>query len=268
MNGEIDECLRYLLVRLGIKNIYLAGGAQAIAAMAYGTESLKKVNIISGPGNAYVNWAKKMVFGQVMIDGLYGHSEIVVISDGTSNEEHIAADMLSQAEHAGAELSALITTDRSHADKVIFSIEEQIKKLARKKEIRSSLSLRGLVAIVPDLSSAVDLANEIAPEHLELLVKDEFVDVYEKKIENAGTIFIGSYASEPIGDYICGTNHVLPTGGAARFGSPLSVQTFLKSSNIIRYNKKAFEHYAPHAMELARKENLDAHYQALKIRMK
>lgn len=264
-DGTLNIHLAYVLSVLGIKKVYGMGGAQAIAALAYGTKTVEKVDIISGPGNIFVNEAKKIVFGDVMIDGLYGHSEIVIISDGSHNPKHIAADMLSQSEHAGGELALLISTKKDHLEEVLKELKSQTRQLKRKKEIEKSLSSRGCAALVKNLADGCELANAIAPEHLEILTKKP--EHWLKKIRHAGAIFVGTHASEPIGDYICGTNHVLPTNGSARFSSPLGVYSFQKRSNVILYNQKAFKRYAPHAMTMAEFEKLDAHKAALEKRL-
>lgn len=260
----LDDHLVFAIKKLGIEKVFLSGGAQAIAALAYGTQTISPVDIIVGPGNQYVNLAKKLVFGEVMIDGLYGHSEIVIISDGSSSPRWVAADLLSQAEHAGGELVVLITNNRKHAEEVNREVEKLMSQLARKDLIESSLDKRGLIVVVEDLKVTPEIVNHIAPEHLELLVED-----YEKllpQIKHVGAIFIGEFASEPIGDYICGTNHILPTNRSARFSSPLGVYTFLKRTNLIEYNQEAFDAYAPAAMVLAEIENLTAHQKALEVR--
>lgn len=259
----IDPHLLYACDILGLNKIYKCGGAQAVAAMAYGTSPIEKVDIIIGPGNPYVTCAKKMVYGDVMIDGLYGPSEIIVISDGTENPKYIACDLLSQAEHAGYEMAMLITDNEKHREEVLQCIEEEKKKLSREKIIDKSLASRGLAVLVDNLEDAFQLTNEIAPEHLEILTKNSDD---KNKIHHAGTIFSGGYSSEPIGDYICGTNHVLPTGGNARFQSPLGVYTFLKRTNIIEYNQQAFDAYQEHAQQLAITEGLTAHQRALSVR--
>lgn len=258
----IDPHLLYVCDVLELKKVFKCGGAQAIAFMAYGVE---KVDIIVGPGNPYVTCAKKIVYGDVMIDGFYGPSEIIVISDATENPQYIACDLLSQAEHAGYEMVMLITNNEKHLTEVLHYIKQEKEKLSRKEIIEKSLESRGLAILVEDLNDAFQLTNEIAPEHLEILTCDKND---KNKIRHAGTIFSGSYSSEPIGDYICGTNHVLPTGGNARFQSPLGVYTFLKRTNIIEYNKEAFDQYQEYAQELALTEGLTAHQRALSVRQK
>ncbi len=263
--GDINPYLGYTLKRLGINEIYLSGGAQAIAAMAYGTETIPEVDLIVGPGNRYVNTAKKWVFGKVMIDALSGHSEIVIWAENGARPDWVAADLLSQAEHAGGELVVLVTQDEDYAKKVITEVEKQAEVRERKNLIHSSISKRGAVVLVNSPDQAVEVINYIAPEHIEVLHPQG--KKYVKKIKHAGAIFIGEYASEPIGDYICGTNHVLPTNRSARFSSPLGVYTFLKRSNLIEYNDVAFKAYSHSAAILSELEQLTAHKYALEIRL-
>ena len=262
-NKSLNPNLLYVFKKLGINEVYKVGGAQAISAAAYGTEVIKKCDIIVGPGNDYVTAAKKMVFGDVMIDGVFGPSEIVVIADALSNPSHIASDLISQAEHAGDELSVLLTMDDSFANKVEIEIERSLNGLERKEIIKKSLQQRGAIMLVNDIEEAIEIANQIAPEHLELSFSNP--EPYIGKCK-AGAIFVGQWTPEPIGDYIAGTNHVLPTNGTARFASPLGVYNFLKRKNIIQYNQKAFDAYVDDAMTLARAEKLTAHLNSLKIR--
>lgn len=272
VDGKLNPYLEYALYTLGISEVYFSGGAQAIAALAYGTETVPEVDLIVGPGNKYVNAAKKNVFGKVMIDSLSGHSEIVIWAENSEQEEYqghdpvswIAADLLSQAEHAGEELVTLITSNKAFSEKVIKEVEKQTKTKSRRELIESSLSKRGLVVLVSNNEDAIKVINFIAPEHIEVLVPE--AEKWVKSIKHAGAIFVGGYASEPIGDYICGTNHVLPTNRSARFSSPLGVYTFLKRTNIIEYNQSAFDAYAKSAEVLAEVEGLTAHRDALLIR--
>ena len=263
-NFSLDPHLLYVLKQLNIKEIYKCGGVQAVGALAYGTECIKKVDLIVGPGNAYVTRAKKKVFGDVMIDGVFGPSEIVVISDGSVKASWIAADMISQCEHAGDELAVLITTNETHAKEVQKCLISQVKKLERKKEIIASLSLRSCLICTKNIEDALTITNQIAPEHLEIMTKNP--KKHSESIINAGAIFLGPYSSEPIGDYICGTNHILPTNGSARFASSLGTYTFLKRINIIEQTKKSFQTLSPKAMILATAEKLSAHKAALDIR--
>ena len=261
---SLNPNLLYAFKQLGIKEIYKVGGAQAIAAAAYGTDTIKQCDIIVGPGNAYVTMAKKLVYGDVMIDGVFGPSEIVIISDGSGNPSFVASDLISQAEHAGDELSVLLTTDSDFANSVEAQVENMLKTLARRDIIAQSLVGGGAIMLVDSLDQAVAISNQIAPEHLELSIKNPHA--YIDQVTQAGAVFVGHLAPEPIGDYIAGTNHVLPTQGAARFASPLGVYHFLKRKNIIEYNPEAFAAYAPKAMTLAKAEKLTAHLQSLKIR--
>lgn len=256
--------LLYTFKRLGINEVYKVGGAQAVAAAAYGTQSIDKCDIIVGPGNAYVTTAKKIVYGDIMIDGIFGPSEIVLINDGSGNPVHLASDLISQAEHAGDELSVLLTTDSDFADEVETQVKKILVTLERKDIIEKSLAKRSAVVILKNINEAIDIANKIAPEHLELSLINPHP--YVEKINRAGAIFVGDFSPEPIGDYIAGTNHVLPTNGSARFSSPLGVYNFLKRKNVIEYNREAFEAYAPHAITLARAEKLTAHANALEVR--
>lgn len=262
---SISPFLLYALAELGVEEIYKCGGAQAVGALAFGTKTIPAVDIITGPGNAYVTEAKRQVFGRVKIDGIFGHSEIAVISDGSSDPAFIAADLLSQAEHAGNELVLLITTSESEAKRVNEEIAKQLKSLKRSPQILSSLKNRGAALFVPDLETAFEVSNLVAPEHLEIHIED--AEKYTSLVKNAGAVFLGEWASEPIGDYIAGTNHTLPTGGSARFASPLGVETFLKRMNFIRTTKEAFSSQAYPAMRIAEVEGLDAHRNALAVRL-
>jgi len=260
----IHPALLYAFKELGLREVYRIGGTQAIAAMAYGTETIPAVDIICGPGNAWVTEAKRQVYGQVKIDGIFGHSEIVVIADDGANPRWVASDLMSQAEHNGGEMSLLLTTSASFAAKVDAALEGLVAKAARQDEIRASFRLRGAIVVVADLDAAVAIANRVAPEHLELHTRED--ERLLPRITAAGAVFMGPWATEPIGDYICGTNHVLPTGGSARFSSPLGVDTFLRRMNVIRYTEKAFRADAPHAITLAEAEGFDAHKGALERR--
>ncbi|MBL8994589.1 MAG: histidinol dehydrogenase [Spirochaetia bacterium] len=262
---SLSPFLLFALAELGVGEIYKCGGAQAIGALAFGTKTIPAVDIITGPGNAFVTEAKRQVFGRVKIDGIFGHSEIAVISDGSGDPAFIAADLLSQAEHAGNELVLLITTSEVQAKKVDTEIQKQLKTLKRSPQILSSLKNRGAVLCVPNLESAFRVSNLVSPEHLELHIEN--AESYAGLVKNAGAVFLGEWASEPIGDYIAGTNHTLPTGGSARFASPLGVETFLKRMNFIRTTKSAFDAQAYPAMRLAEVEGLDAHRNALAVRL-
>lgn len=248
----------------GVKEIYKAGGAQAIAAMAFGTESIPKVEKITGPGNIFVALAKKAVFGYVSIDSIAGPSEILVIADETANPRYVAADLLSQAEHDEMASAILITTSRELGEKVQKEVEGFTAKLERKEIIEKSLEQYGHIFVAKNMQDAVDAANEIASEHLEILTANPF-DVMTR-IKNAGAIFLGEYSSEPLGDYYAGPNHVLPTNGTAKFFSPLNVDDFTKKTSIISYSKEALT-LAHKDIELfAEKEGLTAHANSIKVR--
>ena len=223
----------------GVDEIYKVGGAQAIAAMAFGTQSIPKVDKITGPGNIFVALAKKACFGYVSIDSIAGPSEILVIADETANPRYVAADLLSQAEHDELASAILITTSKTLADQVSVEVDRFVANLSRREIIEKSLNNYGYILLVDSLDEAADTANEIASEHLEILTKDPFAMM--TKIRNAGAIFLGEYSSEPLGDYFAGPNHVLPTNGTARFFSPLNVDDFLKKTSIISYSRPALE---------------------------
>ena len=248
----------------GVDVIYKAGGAQAIAAMAYGTESVPKVDKICGPGNIYVALAKKAVFGYVSIDSVAGPSEILVIADETANPRYVAADLLSQAEHDEMASAILITTSNELAQKVSDEIDGFLKELSRSEIISKSLDNYGYILLVDIIDDAVDAANEIASEHLEIVTKDPFNTM--TKIKNAGAIFLGEYSSEPLGDYFAGPNHVLPTNGTAKFFSALSVDDFIKKSSIISYSRNALEEIHNDIETFATAEHLTAHANSIKVR--
>lgn len=248
----------------GVDIIYKAGGAQAIAAMAYGTESIPKVDKICGPGNIYVALAKKAVFGYVSIDSVAGPSEILVIADETANPRYVAADLLSQAEHDEMASAILITTSNELAQKVSDEIDSFLKELSRSEIISKSLDNYGYILLVDNIDDAVDAANEIASEHLEIVTKDPFNTM--TKIKNAGAIFLGEYSSEPLGDYFAGPNHVLPTNGTAKFFSALSVDDFIKKSSIISYSRDALEEIHNDIETFATAEHLTAHANSIKVR--
>ena len=248
----------------GVDVIYKAGGAQAIAAMAYGTESIPKVDKICGPGNIYVALAKKAVFGYVSIDSVAGPSEILVIADETANPRYVAADLLSQAEHDEMASAILITTSNELAQKVSDEIDGFLKELSRSEIISKSLDNYGYILLVDNIDDAVDAANEIASEHLEIVTKNPFDTM--TKIKNAGAIFLGEYSSEPLGDYFAGPNHVLPTNGTAKFFSALSVDDFIKKSSIISYSRNALEEIHNDIETFATAEHLTAHANSIKVR--
>lgn len=248
----------------GVDVVYKAGGAQAIAAMAYGTESIPKVDKICGPGNIYVALAKKAVFGYVSIDSVAGPSEILVIADETANPRYVAADLLSQAEHDEMASAILITTSSELANKVSVEIDGFLKELSRSEIISKSLDNYGYILLVDDINEAVSVANDIASEHLEIVTKDPFNVM--TKIKNAGAIFLGEYSSEPLGDYFAGPNHVLPTNGTAKFFSALSVDDFIKKSSIISYSREALEAIHNDIENFASAEHLTAHANSIKVR--
>ena len=248
----------------GVDVVYKAGGAQAIAAMAYGTESIPKVDKICGPGNIYVALAKKAVFGYVSIDSVAGPSEILVIADETANPRYVAADLLSQAEHDEMASAILITTSSELANKVSAEIDGFLKELSRSEILSKSLDNYGYILLVDDINEAVSVANDIASEHLEIVTKDPFNVM--TKIKNAGAIFLGEYSSEPLGDYFAGPNHVLPTNGTAKFFSALSVDDFIKKSSIISYSREALEAIHNDIENFAAAEHLTAHANSIKVR--
>lgn len=253
------------LFELGIEEVYTVGGAQSVAALAYGTESIPRVDKIVGPGNMYVAVAKKQVYGQVDIDMVAGPSEIVVVADETAPPAFVAADLLSQAEHgSGMEMSLLLTTSRALAERVRDELYRQADELSHGDTVKRVLENNALV-IVDDLDQAASVVNRIAPEHLELIVED--TDTLLDNIDNAGAIFLGPYTPEPVSDYYAGPNHVLPTSGAARYASPLGVYDFQKCSNVVHYTRTALEKCAAQVDILARSEGFDAHARAITIRL-
>lgn len=263
-DGSINPYILVAAKIAGVDEIYKLGGAQAIAALAYGTEILPKVDKIVGPGNIYVALAKKSVYGLVNIDMIAGPSEILIIADEAANPRYIAADLMSQAEHDALASSILITTSRKLAEEVKVQLQEQIKKLTRKNIIEKSLKDYGAIILVDTVEEAIAIGNEIAPEHLELLIKDPLAKLDD--IKNAGSIFLGEYSPEPLGDYMAGTNHVLPTSGTARFFSPLSVDDFIKKSSFIYYTESALKQVKGKIITLAEKEGLTAHANSIKVR--
>ncbi len=248
----------------GVDVIYKVGGAQAIAAMAYGTESVPKVDKIVGPGNIYVALAKKAVYGQVGIDSIAGPSEIMVLADESANPRFVAADLLSQAEHDELASAILVTTSRELAEKVSEETEGFLRELSRRQIIEKSLENYGYILLAKDMDEAVAVVNEIASEHLELVTKDPFQTM--TKIRNAGAIFLGEYSSEPLSDYFAGPNHVLPTNGTAKFFSPLEVDDFIKKSSIISYSREALGAIHTDIEKFAQAEGLTAHANSIKVR--
>ena len=249
----------------GITEIYKIGGAQAVAALAYGTETIEAVDIITGPGNAYVAAAKKEVFGTVGIDMIAGPSEILVVADNKNDPKWVAIDLLSQAEHDEVAQSILITDDQDYADKIISAVDEHLKTLPRATIARTSWENHGAVITVSDMNEAPDLINRIAPEHLELAFEN--AREFSEEIRNAGSIFIGRHTPEAIGDYIAGPNHVLPTSGSARFSSGLNVLNFMKRNTIIECSEDSLKRIGPAAMILADAEGLEAHKKSIEIRL-
>ena len=248
----------------GADEIYKAGGAQAVGALAYGTESIPKVDKIVGPGNIFVALAKKAVYGYVSIDSIAGPSEILVLADETANPRYVAADLLSQAEHDELACAILITTSREFADKVDQEVKSFVEVLSRKEIIQKSLDNFGYILIAEDMDEAIEAANEIAPEHMEIVTANPFEDMM--KVKNAGAIFIGEYSSEPLGDYFAGPNHVLPTNGTAKFFSALSVDDFIKKSSIVYYSKAALRDIHKDIVQFATSEQLTAHANSIAVR--
>lgn len=248
----------------GVDTIYKVGGAQAIAAMAYGTQSIPKVDKITGPGNIYVALAKKAVYGYVSIDSIAGPSEILVLADETANPRYVAADLLSQAEHDELASAILITTSQKLAEDVSKEVDEFVQKLSRKEILEKSLENYGYIFVADTMDDAIDAVNEIASEHLELLTKNPFDTM--TKIKNAGAIFLGEYASEPLGDYFAGPNHILPTNGTAKFFSPVNVDDFIKKTSIISYSREALCKVHNQIELFAESEGLTAHANSIKVR--
>lgn len=263
-NGKVYPTTLVAAKEAGVDVIYKVGGAQAIAAMAYGTASVPKVDKIVGPGNIYVALAKKAVFGYVSIDSVAGPSEILVIADETANPRYVAADLLSQAEHDEMASAILVTTSDKLAEQVSSQIDEFLTQLSRREIIQKSLDNYGYILVAKSLDEAVEVANEIASEHLEIVTKDPFGVM--TKIKNAGAIFLGEYSSEPLGDYFAGPNHVLPTNGTAKFFSPLGVDDFIKKSSIISYSREALEPVHNDIETFAKAEQLTAHANSIHVR--
>ncbi len=265
-DGGVSPYLLAAAQKAGVDKVYKAGSAWAIAAMAFGTATIPRVDVIVGPGNIYVTLAKKLVAGMVQIDMIAGPSEVLVIADAQADPEFVAADLLSQAEHDPRASAVLLTNDRALAEAVRNAIARQVAQLPRREIAEQSLGAYGALIVVPDMDAAIELANRIAPEHLELQVREPFAFI--GRIRHAGAIFLGDYTPEPVGDYVAGPNHVLPTAGTARFSSALSVQHFLKKSSIIHYTPDAFRAEARDILCLARIEGLEAHARTIDLRMK
>ena len=263
-DGKVNPGTLVAAKEAGADVVYKVGGAQAIAALAFGTESIPKVDKIVGPGNIFVALAKKAVYGYVSIDSIAGPSEILVIADETANPRYVAADLLSQAEHDELASAILVTTSEALADQVSEEVDAFVEKLSRKAILEKSLENYGYILIAEDLNGAVDIANAIASEHLEIVTKNPFEVMTQ--IKNAGAIFLGEYSSEPLGDYFAGPNHVLPTNGTAKFFSPLSVDDFIKKSSIIYYSRQALEPVKDDIIKFAESESLTAHANSIRVR--
>ncbi|MBE2940411.1 MULTISPECIES: histidinol dehydrogenase [Anoxybacillus] len=264
--GTLPAAVLVAACELGVQEIYKVGGAQAIAALAYGTETIEPVDKIFGPGNIYVALAKREVFGQVDIDMIAGPSEIVVLADETAKPNEIAADLLSQAEHDERAVSILVTPSLQLALKVEEEVEKQLATLPRKEIAQKAINEYGAIYVTDTMKQAIDVVNELAPEHLEIMTAEPFEML--SAIRHAGAVFLGSYSSEPVGDYFAGTNHVLPTNGTARFSSGLTVEAFMKKSSIIFYSEQAWQQHAAKIAAFARLEGLEAHARAVEERLK
>ncbi len=265
-NGKVSPAILVAAREVGVSTVYKMGGAQAIGAFAYGTQSVPKVDKIVGPGNIYVALAKKAVYGNVGIDSIAGPSEILVLADETANPRYIAADLLSQAEHDQLASAILITTSRELAEQVSLEAERFAEELSRKEIIRASLENYGYLLVADTMEEAVQAANDIASEHLEILTENPMETMTH--IKNAGAIFLGEFASEPLGDYLAGPNHILPTNGTAKFFSPLSVDDFVKKSSIISYSREALAACGGDVIRFAEEEGLTAHANSIAVRMK
>jgi histidinol dehydrogenase len=262
--GEVNPYVMAAIELLGVTEVYPIGGAQAVAALAYGTRSIPAVDKIVGPGNIYVAQAKRMVYGEVDIDMIAGPSEILIIADSSAQPEFIASDLLSQAEHDPLASSVLVTSSTALAEKVLEELKRQLQKLERKRTARKSLQRYGAVLIVRSLKEAVEVANSIAPEHLEVMTRRPRKLL--PLIKNAGAVFLGQWSPEPLGDYAAGPNHTLPTGGTARWASPLGVYDFVKRSSLLEFTKKGFLSLAGPVEKIAEVEGLDAHAASVRIR--
>ena len=265
-DGSVNPYVLTAARESGVTRIFKVGGAQAVAALAFGTELIPQVDKITGPGNIFVTLAKKAVYGHCDIDMLAGPSEILIVADHTADPVYIAADMLSQAEHDVLASSILITSSTELADKVMDEVEKQLAQLPRREIAQAALERNGLILLVEDIMKAMELANLSAPEHLEILTEQPFAML--PYVRNAGAVFLGPYSPEPLGDYLAGPNHVLPTGGTARFYSVLNVETFMKKTSIISYTKEALSAVSHHVITLAEAEGLTAHANAIRVRGK
>lgn len=263
-DGKVNSAILAAAYIAGVDKIFKVGGAQAVAALAYGTESIPKVEKIVGPGNAYVTEAKKQVYGLVAVDGFAGPSEVLMVADGKTNPRHAAADMLAQAEHDKMSTAVLLTDSQELAEKVQAELEKQLSVLPRREIAEASLERNGKIIVTDSIETAVEIANEIAPEHLELCLDNPFD--YLDKVKNVGSLFLGRYSPEPLGDYYGGTNHTLPTGGTAKFASPLSVDDFVKKSQFTYYTRNAFGKVAADIALFARQEELEGHARSCLVR--
>lgn len=263
-DGKVNSAILAAAYIAGVDKIFKVGGAQAVAALAYGTESIPKVEKIVGPGNAYVTEAKKQVYGLVAVDGFAGPSEVLMVADGKTNPRYAAADMLAQAEHDKMSTAVLLTDSQELAEKVQAELEKQLSVLPRREIAGASLERNGKIIVTDSIETAVEIANEIAPEHLELCLDNPFD--YLDKVKNVGSLFLGRYSPEPLGDYYGGTNHTLPTGGTAKFASPLSVDDFVKKSQFTYYTRNAFGKVAADIALFARQEELEGHARSCLVR--
>ena len=263
-DGKIPAPVAAAALISGVDRVFLCGGAQAVAALAYGTETIPQVDVIAGPGNVFVATAKRLVYGTCDIDMIAGPSEVLVVADESANPDYIAADLLSQAEHDALASSILVTNSMDVAKKASKALDEQLAKLERNEIAGKSVDSFGAAIVCDTMDEVFDLANSIAPEHLEVLTQDPMADL--EKVSNAGSIFLGENSPEPLGDYFAGTNHVLPTNGTARFASPLSVDTFIKKSGVIYYTRQGLESYKDDIIRFAESEGLTAHANSIRVR--
>lgn len=263
-DGKIPAPVAAAALISGVDRVFLCGGAQAVAALAYGTETIPQVDVIAGPGNVFVATAKRLVYGTCDIDMIAGPSEVLVVADESANPDYIAADLLSQAEHDALASSILVTNSMDVAKNASKALDEQLAKLERNEIAGKSVDSFGAAIVCDTMDEVFDLANSIAPEHLEVLTQDPMADL--EKVRNAGSIFLGENSPEPLGDYFAGTNHVLPTNGTARFASPLSVDTFIKKSGVIYYTRQGLESYKDDIIRFAESEGLTAHANSIKVR--
>lgn len=266
IGGEHNPGILVAAKMARIERIFKIGGAQAIAAMAYGTKTVPKVDKVVGPGNIYVTWAKKLVYGEVDIDMIAGPTEVVILGDGSVPPAYVASDLLSQAEHEELASSLLITTNSNYAIRVEGEVRKQVLKLKRKQIANESIKKRGLIVLARGMSEAVDLVNELAPEHLQICTKDP--EKIVKKIKHVGAIFVGPYTPETMGDYVAGPSHILPTHGSARFYSAIKLSDFIKTIPVVRFGQKAFKRLGPTAAQIAQLEGLTGHANSIAVRLK